>query len=59
MIGCTLSPLFIGGAEITRRQYRQMLADRAEAVGVDHVGIGSDAVLGGNWLRLYDEVFAA
>ncbi len=46
MIGCTLYPLFIGGSEITRRQYCEMLADLAEAVGVAHVGIGSDAVLG-------------
>ncbi len=46
MIGCTLYPLFIGGGQITRRQYCEMLADLAEAIGVDHVGIGSDAVLG-------------
>ena len=46
IIGCTLYPLFMGGAHVTRRQYCQMLADLAERIGVDHVAIGSDAVLG-------------
>jgi len=46
IIGCTLYPLFMGGADVTRRQYCQMLADLAERIGVDHVAIGSDAVLG-------------
>lgn len=46
IIGCTLYPLFMGGADVTRQQYCQMLADLAEQVGVDHVAIGSDAVLG-------------
>ncbi|MGI9605599.1 MAG: membrane dipeptidase [Acidimicrobiales bacterium] len=46
VIGVTLYPLFIGGAEVTRTQYCQMMADLAEKIGVDHVAIGSDAVLG-------------
>lgn len=46
IIGCTLYPLFMGGADVTRRQYCQMLADLADRIGVDHVAIGSDAVLG-------------
>lgn len=46
IIGCTLYPLFMGGADVTRQQYCQMLADLADQVGVDHVAIGSDAVLG-------------
>lgn len=46
IIGCTLYPLFMGGADVTRQQYCQMLADLAEQIGVDHVAIGSDAVLG-------------
>lgn len=46
VIGCTLYPLFMGGADVTRREYCQMLADLAERIGVDHVAIGSDAVLG-------------
>jgi len=46
VIGCTLYPLFMGGAGTTRTQYCQMLADLAARIGVDHVAIGSDAVLG-------------
>jgi len=46
IIGCTLYPLFMGGADVTRQQYCQMLAGLAEQIGVDHVAIGSDAVLG-------------
>lgn len=46
VIGCTLYPLFMGGADTTRRQYCQMLADLSERIGVEHVAIGSDAVLG-------------
>jgi membrane dipeptidase len=46
VIGCTLYPLFIGGADVTRDQYCQMLANLADRIGVDHVAIGSDAVLG-------------
>lgn len=46
VIGCTLYPLFMGGADVTRVEYCTMLADLAEQVGVEHVAIGSDAVLG-------------
>ena len=46
VMGCTLYPLFMGGAGVTRRAYCQMLADLAERIGVDHVAIGSDAVVG-------------
>ena len=46
VVGCTLYPLFMGGADITRASYCSMLADLATAIGVEHVAIGSDAVLG-------------
>ncbi len=46
VIGCTLYPLFIGGADVTRVAYCRMLADLAERIGVEHVAIGSDAVVG-------------
>lgn len=46
IIGCTLYPLFIGGADVTRSDYCMMLATLANQIGVDHVAIGSDAVLG-------------
>ncbi len=46
VIGCTLYPLFIGGAEVTRRQYCEMFARLAEQIGAEHVAVGSDAVLG-------------
>lgn len=46
VIGCTLYPLFIGGADVTREQYCRMLADLADRIGVEHVAIGSDAVVG-------------
>ncbi len=46
VIGCTLYPLFMGGADVTLHQYCSMLAQLAERIGVDHVAIGSDAVVG-------------
>lgn len=46
LIGVTLYPLFIGGAEITRARYCGMIARLVEQVGIDHVGVGTDAVLG-------------
>jgi len=46
VVGCTLYPLFMGGADVTRARYCGMLADLATTVGVEHVAIGSDAVLG-------------
>ncbi len=46
VIGCTLYPLFMGGADVTREAYCAMLARLADQVGVEHVAIGSDAVLG-------------
>ena len=56
MIGVTLYPLFMGGSEVPREAYCQMIADLADRVGVDHVGIGTDAVLGWDpdalgWMR--------
>ena len=56
MIGCTLYPLFIGGEGVSRRQYCAMIARLAEQIGVEHVGIGTDAVLGWHqgelgWMR--------
>tara|TARA_B100000700_G_scaffold285255_1_gene339147 strand:+ start:2089 stop:3042 length:954 start_codon:yes stop_codon:yes gene_type:complete len=46
VIGCTLYPLFIGGADVTRSEYCDMVSLLAEQIGVEHVAIGSDAVLG-------------
>lgn len=46
LIGCTMYPLFMGGADVSRVTYCRMLADLAERIGVDHVAIGTDAVLG-------------
>ena len=46
VVGCTLYPLFMGGAEVPRRDYCTMIARLAEQIGVEHVAIGTDAVLG-------------
>jgi microsomal dipeptidase-like Zn-dependent dipeptidase len=46
VIGCTLYPIFMGGADVARADYCRMLADLAERIGVEHVAIGSDAVVG-------------
>lgn len=46
VVGCTLYPLFIGGADVNRADYCAMIARLAEQIGVDHVAIGTDAVLG-------------
>ena len=46
IIGCTLYPRFIGGSTITRLDWCQMVADAAEKIGVNHVAIGSDSVVG-------------
>lgn len=46
VIGCTLYPLFMGGADVTRAAYCEMLARLADQVGIDAVAIGTDAVLG-------------
>ena len=46
VIGCTLYPLFMGGAEVSRRDYCSMIARLADQIGVEHVAIGTDAVLG-------------
>ena len=46
IIGCTLYPRFIGGSTITRLDWCQMVADTAEKIGVNHVAIGSDSVVG-------------
>lgn len=46
IVGCTFYPLFAGGAGTTREQYCKMLYELAEQIGVDHVAIGTDAVLG-------------
>ncbi len=56
VIGCTMYPLFMGGADVTRSQYCAMLARLADQVGIDHVAIGTDAVLGWDpdalgWMR--------
>ena len=56
IIGVTLYPLFMGGAEVPREAYCAMVARLAEQVGVDHVGVGTDAVLGWDpealgWMR--------
>jgi len=56
VIGCTLYPLFMGGADVTRSEYCGMMASLSEQIGVEHVAIGSDAVLGWSpdslgWMR--------
>ncbi len=56
IIGVTLYPLFIGGSDVTRAQYCAMIARLADQVGIDHVAIGTDAVLGWDphalgWMR--------
>ena len=56
VIGCTLYPLFMGGAEVTRSEYCAMFVRLAEQVGVEHVAVGTDAVLGWHpdalgWMR--------
>ncbi len=56
MMGVTLYPLFIGGSEVTRRQYCEMIARLVEQMSIDQVAIGSDAVLGWSadalgWMR--------
>lgn len=66
MIGVTLYPLFMGGSEVPRSAYCQMIADLVQMVGIEGVGIGTDAVLGwdpdalgwmrnGRWNRPNDE----
>lgn len=56
MIGVTLYPLFMGGAEVPRSAYCEMISRLVEQVGIDHVGVGTDAVLGWDpdalgWMR--------
>ena len=56
VIGCTLYPLFMGGAEVSRKEYCAMIARLADQIGVEHVAIGTDAVLGWDpgalsWMR--------
>ncbi len=56
IVGVTLYPLFMGGSEVPRSSYCTMIADLVEMVGIDHVGIGTDAVLGWDadalgWMR--------
>ncbi len=46
VIGCTLYPLFIGGEKVSRLNWCQMVADTAEKIGVNHIAIGSDSVVG-------------
>ncbi len=56
MIGVTLYPLFMGGAEVPRSAYCEMIARLVDQVGIDSVGVGTDAVLGWDpdalgWMR--------
>ncbi|MYB03330.1 MAG: membrane dipeptidase [Acidimicrobiaceae bacterium] len=46
VVGCTLYPLFMGGAGVSRARYCAMVARLAEQIGPEHVAIGTDAVLG-------------
>ena len=46
VIGVTLYPLFMGGADTPRQVFCQMIADLVERIGIDHVGVGTDAVVG-------------
>lgn len=46
VVGCTLYPLFIGGAETTLESFTGMVANLADMIGVEHIGIGTDLVQG-------------
>lgn len=46
VIGCTLYPLFIGGADTPLSSFTAMVGDLVELIGVEHVGLGSDLVTG-------------
>lgn len=45
VIGCCLYPNVIGGADASLRDFCQMVADLCQAVGVQHVALGSDCTL--------------
>ena len=56
VVGCTLYPLFMGGADVSRGEFCAMIARLAEQIGAEHVAIGTDAVLGWHsgalgWMR--------
>ncbi len=46
IVGLCLYPNVIGGHTTTRREFCQMVADLAERIGVERVGIASDSVRG-------------
>ncbi|MDX1524003.1 MAG: dipeptidase [Anaerolineae bacterium] len=44
VLGCSLYPHLIGGREVTRQAFCEMIARTVDLMGIDHVGIGSDSV---------------
>ena len=57
VLGCSLYPHFLGAEHITLDEFCQMIARTVDLMGIDHVGIGSDAVRKCtpeylNWLRM-------
>lgn len=47
MIGCSMYPLVIGGADASLKEFATMIRQLTEQVGVEHVGLGSDCTR--NW----------
>ena len=46
IIGVTMYPLISGGSDVSRETYCQMVATLAERFGVEHIAVGTDAVVG-------------
>jgi membrane dipeptidase len=42
VLGCAIYPPLIGGREVTIERWSEMVARTAEAIGVEHVGVGTD-----------------
>ncbi len=46
MLGCSLYPFHLkGGGDCTLREFSEMIAQAADMMGVEHIGIGSDLCL--------------
>jgi membrane dipeptidase len=42
VLGCAIYPPLIGGRDVTIERWSEMVARTAEAIGVEHVGVGTD-----------------
>ncbi len=56
LLGFSIYPLHIGGADRTRRQFCDMIRRTVDLMGIDHVGFGTDSVRGWpdevlSWMR--------